>query len=375
MAEHHARLATLVADSRLRDLPTPCLVVVADLVDANIAHLLDLLGSPRRARPHIKTARTRWAVARLRAAGINKVKASTPQEVRIALEAGMADVVLAYPAVGPALAEVGELALAHPGSRVSVLVDRPETVAAWPAPELGAFLDLDTGLGRTGVPVRDRARVLAVVDALRSAGIRLVGLHAYDGHLAGPEGDTRDRQIRAALAPALDWAGELDPPELVVGGSHTFLTCVAASDERGLAGIVAGSPGTVVYGDHRSVTRFAGTNRFAAAAVVLSRVVSAPNSGSVTVDAGLTAIQVDAGRPHFVVAGQPDWVAGEAAQEHAAVECRRTPGPGPSAGPAVGDLLPLVPFHIDTALAQFATAYVLSDGDLVREPIEVRHGR
>ncbi|MFT3873545.1 MAG: hypothetical protein QM714_13025 [Nocardioides sp.] len=41
--------------------------------------------------------------------------------------------------------------------------------------------------------------------------------------------------------------------------------------------------------------------------------------------------------------------------------------------PAVGSVLPLVHFHIDTALAQLASVLVLVDGELTRQPVEVRH--
>jgi len=362
----YPRLAATVARLDLTEVPTPCVVIAADLVDQNIAHLVELLGSPARARPHIKTARLGWTLDRLRAAGVSRVKAATVAEAALALRNGVTDVLLAYPAVGPALIGMGALATAYPDRRVSALVDDPGIVSDWPTTALGAFLDLDTGLGRTGVAAGDRSRVLAVKEALHAAGVPLRGLHAYDGHLAGSHDPHQEERVRTALRPVIALAQELDPPELVVGGSHTFLPAVRLCDEEGLGAVVAGSPGTVVYGDHRSVTRFAGSNRFTPAVSVLSRVVSAPAPDSITVDAGLTAIQVDAGRPHFVVAGRPAWIAGEAAQEHAALH-------GPEL-PPVGTVLPLVPFHVDTALAQFASVLVLVDGELMRQPLEVRHG-
>jgi len=123
----------------------------------------------------------------------------------------------------------------------------------------------------------------------------------------------------------------------------------------------------VIYGDHRSLSRFGAGTPFQAAAFVLSRVVSARRPGSVTVDAGLTAIQVDAGRPHFVVAGRDGFEAGEPAQEHAGVLCPE------GAEPPVGTLLGLVPFHIDTALSQFTAVHVLDGSAATTTPVLPRH--
>lgn len=353
----------------LTAVSTPAVLIVSDVVDANIAHMVALAGGPDRARPHIKTARTAWTVGRLRHAGLTKVKASTAAEAALAIRAGMADVLLAYPAIGPQLAAMGGLAAAHPDRSVSVLVDSPEAIREWPNSRLHAFLDLDSGLGRTGVPVEDRPAVEALLAELAAAGVTVKGIHAYDGHLAGPSTPEQEGRVRRGLEPVISITRALDLAELVVGGSHTFLPGMAACDDAGLGDIVTGSPGTVVYCDHRSLSRFGPATGFRPAAFVVSRVVSTRRAGSFTVDAGLTAIQVDAGHPHFVVPGHPDFAAGDAAQEHAAIIC------SPNRQPAVGTLLSLLPFHVDTAIAQFSQVLVWEDGvGLRREPVRHRHG-
>jgi D-serine deaminase-like pyridoxal phosphate-dependent protein len=368
MGSPYAAIARTVRRPELHALATPALVVLAEVVSANIAHYLRLVGSVDRARPHIKTARTPWAIEQLLAAGITKVKAATHHEAALALEAGMSDVLLSYPALGPQLEAMGELAERHPDRVVSVLVDEPGVVDRWPSRRLGAFVDLDTGHGRTGVPVAATTAIDALVAALDRARIRLGGLHAYDGHLAGPNTATQIEAVRDAIAPAIRIVSESAAPEFVIGGSHTFLPGLAACDRAGLHDRVTASPGTVVYGDHRSLSRFGADTGFRAAAFVLSRVVSAHRQGSVTVDAGLTAIQVDAGRPHFVVAGQPGLEAGEAAQEHAGVLCPV------GAEPAPGTVVGLVPFHIDTALSQFARVHIVhGPGVVSTTPVLPRH--
>ncbi|MGB3376902.1 MAG: hypothetical protein WBA87_17400, partial [Microbacterium sp.] len=98
MTEPTARYDAIADAARREDLqalPTPSLIILGPVVDANIAHLIELVGTTARARPHIKTSRTPWAIDRLRAAGIRRVKAATHHEARLALEHGMADVLLA----------------------------------------------------------------------------------------------------------------------------------------------------------------------------------------------------------------------------------------------------------------------------------------
>jgi hypothetical protein len=80
-----------------------------------------------------------------------------------------------------------------------------------------------------------------------------------------------------------------------------------------------------VYNDLRSLDRF-GNKGFRCAAFVLSRVISRPGAGMITLDAGLTTIQVDGGRPHAQVLGLPARVDAPS-QEHLKVTIESGPVP------------------------------------------------
>ncbi|SEM42909.1 alanine racemase [Nonomuraea pusilla] len=372
MPERFDDLAGLLP--RLAGLPTPALVLDEAAVEANIAHTLALVGTPRRWRAHVKTARIGWTVDRLLAAGVTRFKAATVGELAMLLDRGALDVLLAYPAVGPARAAASALADRHPRARVSILVDTPET-AGRPG-RLAAFLDVDTGLHRTGVDAGDAAAALAVLSAYREAGWAFAGVHAYGGHLADLPGPDRAAAVRdevrrlTALVRAVE-AGGHAVPELCTGTSHTFHESVQAAPGGTVGGgaAVTVGAGTVVYNDARSLARFAGQPAFAgfrAAAGVLTRVVSR-RAGQVTVDAGLTAIQVDAGRPHAVVAGHPGVVVGAPSQEHLVLT-------GAVEGFGVGESLMLLPRHVDTALAQFGVVHrVGGEGTVRPEEVSGRH--
>jgi D-serine deaminase-like pyridoxal phosphate-dependent protein len=102
-----------------------------------------------------------------------------------------------------------------------------------------------------------------------------------------------------------------------------------------------------------------GDKGFQSAAFVLSRVVSRPGERVLTLDAGLTTIQVDGGRPHAQVLGLSALV-GAPSQEHLMVTVQSGPLP------AYGEPMLLVPRHVDTTLAQFDRVYLVGDG-AVRE--------
>ena len=125
-------------------------------------------------------------------AGVRHFKCATLREGKLLLEmfrrepAATADLLVAYPLVGPALERLGEMARGS-GAIVSVLCEDTEQVGLTP-PDLDLFVDINPGMNRTGIPVADHARIAKV---LERAGDRCCGLHYYDGHLAGLPAERR----------------------------------------------------------------------------------------------------------------------------------------------------------------------------------------
>ncbi|HET6502955.1 MAG TPA: alanine racemase [Amycolatopsis sp.] len=363
-------LQELVAGEPFTSAVTPAVLIDVERVRENIATTLSYLGSARRWRPHVKTARLRWTVDALLDNGITRFKASTLGEVALLLEAGASDVLLAYPAIGPLQWRLAELAAQYPQATVSALVDNAEAVRGWRPGPVSAFLDIDTGGGRTGIAPGDEAGAEVILRELDRAGITFRGLHNFDGHFADlPEGEQAD--VVAAelsdlvrLAERIEAAGARTVGEIVAGASHTFIPASRVPlpgpwDER-----VTFGPGTVVYNDLRSLDRF-GDKGFRHAAFVLARVISAPEPGRITLDAGLTTIQVDGGRPHAQVVGFAAEV-GAPSQEHLMVRVEAEPAP------PVGAPVLLVPRHVDTTLAQFDRVYLVGDGSVEESATVIR---
>lgn len=352
--------------------PTPSLVIDEVTVRRNVARVIELVGSAGCWRAHVKTLKSQWLIRMLVDAGVTRVKASTCAEVACALAAGVPDVLLAVPPTTTALREVAALVAAHPQRRVSVLLDSAAALDRWTAGPFDFFLDLDSGMHRTGFAMDDPALGAGLVADAVSRGHRFRGLHHYDGHLAGLSAAERDTLTHEGLRRLSDYVVRLrglgtDAAEVVTGGSHTFLPALDHEFADGVRDVLTVSPGTVVLCDARSLERL-GDIGLRPAAGVLCEVLSTPGTGRATVDAGLTAVQVDAGRPHAVVAG-PTWLTvGDPAQEHLGLAATDGPAPG------LGERLVLIPRHTDTAAAQFDVAVVPDDGAGWRHvPLEARH--
>ncbi|MDC7802365.1 alanine racemase [Sphingomonas sp. BLCC-B65] len=360
-------------------LATPALVIDAPTARRRIAETsARITRAGWRWRAHVKTARTPRGVALLQEARVDRFKAATLGEVRALLELGATDVLLAYPGIGPALSTLADLARKHPGAQLSALIDDAAALEEWPdQTSVAAMIDLDGGMDRTGVPLNDVAAVSALASRLTARGIRLAGLHLYDGHLADMAPTDRRHAVSAARAAvgALEQAlnaGGTPIDEIVLGGTHTLRDTIAAAPTSSAVHSVGA--GTLVYGDGRSRERFAfdgDPESVEPAAVVVTRVVSARRD-AVTVDAGSASVQVDAGAPHVEVLHPRGLRPGALSQEHLVL--RGDTGYGAAALPRVGSIAVLLPRHLDTAISQFETVLFRDEGSTwSRERVFGRH--
>ena len=356
-------------EAELARLLSPALVIHLDLVRENVRRMLAYTGSAERWRPHVKTTKTPAVYAELLAAGVRQFKCATLREARVLLEtardahASEVDLLLAYPLIGPALAELGKLARAHPRARLSVLCEDPRTVTDVPR-ELGLFVDLDPGMRRTGVPIGERERVRAIA---RAAGPRLRGLHHYEGHLHGELAERR-AQCFACYRELLALVVELERDgariaELVTSGTPAFLHALAFPEFASGRFVHRVSPGTVVFHDLRSEEENPDL-ALVPAAVVLSRVVSRPARDVVTCDAGSKSIAAEAGDPCALALGRPELVALHASEEHLPFQVTR------GAAPERGEVLMLVPRHVCPTV-NLAEEALLVEGGEVRASVAV----
>ncbi|HEY1540847.1 MAG TPA: alanine racemase [Xanthobacteraceae bacterium] len=331
-------------------IETPCFVILEDAVMANLERTAAAAGGMARLMPHVKTHRAPWLVERMLARGVTGFKTATPAEIEMALAAGAPQVVWAFPTVNhAAIARVIRAAAAHPGATVTGLVDSDEGLAAWAA-ELAARpgvqssanvrlrVDLDPGLGRTGIAMSDAA--IALARGVQEAGV-FGGWHVYDGHIHDADKATRARRVaeiaarlRALLAGARQ-AG-LDG-DVIAGGSYSFNLWPADLVARV-------SPGSFTYSSSEHAADLADLG-WRIAGYVVATVISV-RAGSATLDAGAKAISPD--KPmteRFAGAGAIRFMN----EEHVVVASDRL---------RVGERVALVPRHACTAAYLYERALV-----------------
>ncbi len=321
-------------------LDTPALVVYPDRVKANIRLAVGMAGSPERLRPHVKTHKSPEVTRLLLEAGITRFKCATIAEAEmLALEGaewarkgaaqgalsmqqraawtGRAhaeqqrksaeqsgkrspqpgvpvkriDVLLAYQPVGPKVQRLVRLIRTYPSTRFSCLIDNETSAGAMSAVFAAAglrvpvYIDLDLGMGRTGVLPGPEAHRL-YKSAAKLAGIEVVGLHAYDGHIRDADVTQRRKKCDAAFAEVEALRQSIDPGlTIVAGGSPTFP--IHSQREN-----VECSPGTFVYWD-KGYGDGCPEQGFLPAALVVTRVVSLPGKDRVCLDLGHKSIAAE----------------------------------------------------------------------------------
>ena len=343
---------------------TPALVIDLDVVDVNLSATLRLLGgAASRWRPHLKTAKLELVMRRICERGVEQAKVATPLELETACRAGFKDVLLAHPVSGPKLAMVRRLADAFPDTAISALIEAADMIADWRGAKVSLFIDLNSGMDRTGV-LLDADRVVALARGIRDAGLRFAGLHCYDGHAAGFEPSEAERRVHEgydrvlALVARLQDAG-IATPEVITAGTPAFPHALSYRGFSAAGTLHRVSPGTVVYNDRHSLEQLPRDAGYRPAALVLSSVVSHPGPGRFCADAGHKTVSADAGVPTCCVLGHPEYLPRQPSEEHLPIDV-----PAGAALPARGQSLWLLPSHVCPTVNNFDYAVIVSGGSV-----------
>jgi D-serine deaminase-like pyridoxal phosphate-dependent protein len=376
---------------RIRDIgriDSPALVVYPARVRENIRTAIAMVGGDlSRLRPHVKTHKSPDLTRMMLDSGIHKFKCATIAEAEMLAACGAKDVLLAYQPVGPKLERFISLVSTYPSAGFSCLFDDPEAAEcmdqAFVANDLRihAYLDLDLGMHRTGIPPGEQAVLLFqrfMASSLGRAGTTShrgngtnglipVGLHAYDGHIREVDYDRRKEACDRAFAPVLDMQQAISRlvtdggtvsrgVPVVAGGTPTFSI-------HGLRRGVECSPGTFVYWD-KGYQEQCPEQGFLPAALVVTRVVSLPGDTRICLDLGHKSIAAEnelSRRVSFLNAPVPLTPVAQS-EEHLVVDA----GSGRHLLHA-GDVLYGLPFHICPTVALYERALTVDNGLLTGE--------
>ena len=353
---------------RFPDLDTPCLLIDLDTLERNLAEMqqvADVAGV--RLRPHTKTHKCP-DIARMQldagAAGITVAKLG---EAEVMAEAGILDILVAYPIVGGrklerlrALAERATVRVTTDSVEVAEGVGRVGRDLGRDVPVL---VEVDTGLHRVGRPA-GAPTVRLVTELARLPGVELLGLlthagHAYRSANAKELRAVAEREGRDLVETAERCAAEGIPLREISVGSTPTARIVADVD-----GVTEIRPGTYVFNDVQQM-RLGVASEETCAARVLTTVVAHPTDERFVLDAGTKAFTSDGGDgPPFpgrgVVTGRPELRVDFMNEEHAV---------GHRTGPddvRIGDRLEVVPLHVCSTVNMFAEAVGVRDGRVER---------
>lgn len=362
--------------AEIASVMTPALVIYPQIVEANLATTLRVLGNdPNRWRPHVKTSKLGFVMRKLTEQGVTNVKCATTLELQTAAEAGATDILVAYPMMGANARRVRELAEHYADKRISALVENAAQIEAWAGSNISLFIDLNPGMDRTGLEQDRIEEIVKLAHAIEEAGLVFRGLHYYDGHMSKYELAAREVIAHQnydhlmELVTALNSAGMV-VEEVITAGTPAFPCALTYPPFQSAPFVHRVSPGTVVYGDCTSVGQLPTEWGYRPAAVVVATVVSQPTASRITCDAGHKAVSADAGVPTCSVLGQPTLQPHKPSEEHLPIDV-----PAGAPLPAIGEHLYLVPRHVCPTVNNFDHALIVEDGRIVRVERVTARGR
>jgi D-serine deaminase-like pyridoxal phosphate-dependent protein len=325
---------------RITDVPTPALLVDADILERNIKAMAEALPGPR-LRPHVKAHKCAGLARRQAAAGHRNFTCATIRECEGMAAAGLGDDLLLANEVLDA-SRLG--ALVATGTRITLAVDSARTIEAAAAGGVREVLiDVNVGLPRCGCAPEDAGEF---AELARRRGLEVRGVMGYEGHVVGLV-DATERAERCAAAMELlmrahaDVGGEL----ISAGGTGTYALNTWANE------IQAGSYALMDTAYGRLGLPFE------QAAFVLATVISS-SPGWAVGNAGLKAFGMDHGNPEL-----RSGTVLFCSDEHVTFTPSRP----------VGDQAWLIPAHIDPTMACHERVYLFAGDEVVDVwPIDMR---
>lgn len=344
-------------------LDTPCLVIDKNKLLTNLALMRDLAASKKVAlRPHIKTHKcSQLALLQLEYGAVG-VCAAKVSEALVMAQAGVGNILITSPVVTEQkmtqLAKVqaltAELAVVVDSWSGAQMLDK---FYACRQLKLNVLLDIDGGIGRTGVALENAVELALKINQLPN--LNFVGIQCYAGHL---QHITNLDERRLQTHRILSAAGTVKAQLLALGvecyiqtgsGTGTF------SLDAELNNVTEIQPGSYCVMDQEYAEIDYKESQFLAAMTMLTTVISANQSDFVTVDAGTKALYKVTTKPRIISHEGLNYDWDYFGDEHGKVAA--------VAGgklPLIGEVLELVVAHCDPTINLFDYFYV-TENDVV----------
>lgn len=342
---------------------TPSLLVYKDRVHFNIGLMTAIVnGHTERLVPHVKTHKMSEIVKMQLEAGITRFKCATIAEAEMLAEAGANWILIAYQLVGPNIQRLMDLRAKYPKTHFASLIDCGAAAEALneqcAVGQASVFLDINNGMNRSGHPLNEELlQLYEQITALPQLSIE--GLHVYDGHIRDSHLEERKSSSDSAFKPVYHFRELLaskgyPEPMIIAGGSPTFTVHAQRPD-------VLCSPGTCLLWDWGYGDRFL-DQPFQNAALLVTRVISKPAPGIITVDLGHKAVAAENPiEKRFRFLNLWDYEVLGQSEEHGVIRVEHPERV------KVGDMLYAVPYHICPTVALHETALVVENQTVLDE--------
>lgn len=348
------------------ELETPALVIDLDAMERNLRRMADYFAAgPCKLRPHVKTHKCPIIARRQIELGAIGITAAKIGEAEVMAEGGVQDILIANEVVGPS--KVRRLAALARRCTVTVALDNLDNARAIgqaareAGATVGALIEVDTGLGRCGLPPRPDEVLAFAREVGRVAGLRFRGLMGYEGHTVLVN-DPVERRTKAEAAGRLllECVDPLRRAGVQVecvsgGGTGTYDITSQLSLPPSPARFTEIQAGSYLFMD----TRYRQVRQeFENALFMATTVVSRPTADRVILDGGMKSISHEFGLPG--VYGRSDLEVASLSEEH--VKCV-VKGDGCELRP--GDQVWLLPSHCCTTINLHDRYWCVREGRLV----------
>ena len=278
----------------ISDLETPAIVVDLDVMERNLSRMADYCRSKNfRLRPHTKSHKIPELAKQQIAHGARGITVAKIGEAEVMLDAGLTDILIAYPIVGRGKAE--KLAELATRANITVSLDSEEAARAISNEakkknaRVAVLVELDVGFARCGVANEDELLALAqtLVDL---PNLDFEGLMFFPGHFVVGPNERAELLVgvNELLARSITKFEKVGLPLSTVSGGST----PTARDGHSFYGINEIRPGTYIFNDRNMVGIGIAQLEDCALSVITS-VVSTSVSGRAIVDAGSKTLSSD----------------------------------------------------------------------------------
>ncbi|SEP14760.1 D-serine deaminase, pyridoxal phosphate-dependent [Flavobacterium sp. CF108] len=341
------------------NIDTPFLAAYEDRIRFNLERLIGSVnGDTQKLRPHIKTHKIGEILELFKIYNIKKIKCATIAEAELGAIHEIPDVLLAYQPIGIKKERWISLIQKYPDTSFSTIVDNLDSakalneIAKENDLELNVYLDLNTGMNRTGFSISEDWTAL-IDKIIKLKNLHFEGIHIYDGHLKG-SAEERTNTASSSFSEIKEKTEAIEQKlgyelKIVAGGSNTFP--FYATQEN-----VECSPGTFVFWDSNYQIHLP-EQKFKPALVIVGTIISKPTNATLCIDIGYKAVASE--NPidkRLVILNDENLIPTAHSEEHLILENK-----GKNEY-KIGDTIYALPYHVCPTCALYDAVQVVNKG-------------